>query len=214
MEPNYTGFWAEPQQARARGTSGLAIAALILGVIGLWPLALIFAIIALVQIGRSGQGGKGLAITGLVFALLWAVAQVFFVVLVVNTAKKVINQPVKVGKQAAAIQLRRGDCFDMVAGGSTSTTIRACNQPHDGQVVVTFTLQDSSYPGDAKARQESQRGCTQQVNALFKTHKPNRALQLYTLYPKQIGWTIGEHTVRCALLSGDGTKISSSLLKH
>jgi Domain of unknown function (DUF4190) len=74
MEPSYTGFWTEPQQARARGTSGLAIAALILGILGLWPLALIFAIIALVQIGRSGQGGKGLAITGLVFALLWAVA--------------------------------------------------------------------------------------------------------------------------------------------
>jgi hypothetical protein len=35
MEPNYPGFWTEPQQARARGTSGLAIAALILGIIGL-----------------------------------------------------------------------------------------------------------------------------------------------------------------------------------
>jgi hypothetical protein len=60
-------------------------------------------------------------------------------VLVVNAAKKVINQPVKVGKQAAAIQLRRGDCFDMVAGGSTSTTIRACNQPHDWKKVITRT---------------------------------------------------------------------------
>jgi hypothetical protein len=53
-----------------RGTNGLAIAALVLGILWVYwvgsILAVIFGHVALSQIHRSRQGGRGLAIAGLV----------------------------------------------------------------------------------------------------------------------------------------------------
>ena len=54
-----------------RGTHGLAIVSFVLGILWLgWLgsiLAVIFGHVALSQIARSGQNGRGLAIVGLVF---------------------------------------------------------------------------------------------------------------------------------------------------
>jgi hypothetical protein len=65
------------QQAPRRGTNGLAVAALVAGVLGFmwWPAvaAIVFGHAALGQIKRSGgmQSGRGMAITGAVFGYLW-----------------------------------------------------------------------------------------------------------------------------------------------
>lgn len=60
---------------RPSGTSGLAIASLILGILGLFlvtaVLAIIFGVIALRETRRSGQGGRGLAIAGISIAAVW-----------------------------------------------------------------------------------------------------------------------------------------------
>ena len=62
--PNPNTAYASP------GTNGLAIAALVLGILWLYwvgsILAVIFGHIALSQVRRTGQGGRGLAIAGLV----------------------------------------------------------------------------------------------------------------------------------------------------
>ena len=62
---------SRPTFVRAsRPTNGLAIASLVAGVFWMWwigsALAVVFGHIALGQIARSGQSGRGLAITGLV----------------------------------------------------------------------------------------------------------------------------------------------------
>jgi Domain of unknown function (DUF4190)/Septum formation len=54
-----------------RKTNGFAIAAFVLGMIGGTILSLTLAIVALRQIRETGQRGKGLAITGLVFSVIW-----------------------------------------------------------------------------------------------------------------------------------------------
>jgi hypothetical protein len=55
-------------------TNGLAIASLVAGVFWMWwigsALAVVFGHIALGQIARSGQSGRGLAITGLVLGYI------------------------------------------------------------------------------------------------------------------------------------------------
>ena len=74
----YNAYPMMPMQQAPQGTPGLAIAALICGLLGWIPfwigfilciLAIIFASIVLSQT-RSGQPGRGLAITGLVFGLV------------------------------------------------------------------------------------------------------------------------------------------------
>ena len=63
---------AQPQYVvvqQSPGTNGLAIASLVLGIIWIYwigsILAVIFGHVALAQIKKSGQGGRGLAIAGL-----------------------------------------------------------------------------------------------------------------------------------------------------
>ncbi len=68
------------------GTNGLAIASLILGIVWVFGvgaiLALIFGIVALRQIDRTpGQGGRGLAIAGIVLGGVGIAGLVLFIVL-------------------------------------------------------------------------------------------------------------------------------------
>ena len=59
---------------RSTGTNGLAIASLLLGVLWMWSLGSILAVVighvALGQIARSGQSGRGMAIAGIVLGYL------------------------------------------------------------------------------------------------------------------------------------------------
>ncbi|MBW3556105.1 MAG: DUF4190 domain-containing protein [Actinobacteria bacterium] len=77
-----------PAPSAAAGTNGFAIAALILGAIGAVVLAPIFGIIALIQIRKRGQPGKGLAIAGLVLAGSWTLLIVAVAVVVLLTDAK------------------------------------------------------------------------------------------------------------------------------
>jgi hypothetical protein len=56
--------------APVRRTNGLAIAALVLGICGFGILPVIFGHIALGQVRRTGDGGGGLAVAGLVLGYL------------------------------------------------------------------------------------------------------------------------------------------------
>jgi hypothetical protein len=74
------------------GTNGLAIAALVLGIIWVWwvgsILAVIFGHVALSQIHHSRQGGRGLAIAGLVLAYAW-LALLLLLIIGVGAARTV-----------------------------------------------------------------------------------------------------------------------------
>jgi Domain of unknown function (DUF4190) len=82
--PVYAG-----QPPAENGTNGFAVASFILGLLGLVTpaviLSIIFGIIALAQIGKRPQRGKGLAIAGLILSFVW------IVVLVVLIAVSIIS---------------------------------------------------------------------------------------------------------------------------
>jgi hypothetical protein len=77
--------WAPAQQP---GTNGLAIAALVLGILPIFGvgamMAIVFGVIARGQIARSGQGGKGMAIAGIILGSLWIVVVVVIIIVVVT----------------------------------------------------------------------------------------------------------------------------------
>jgi hypothetical protein len=67
-------------------TNGLAIASLVLGLVGLCVplcplLAVIFGAIALSQISKTGQEGKGMAIAGLILGIVKIALGVLWVIL-------------------------------------------------------------------------------------------------------------------------------------
>lgn len=72
----------------AQRTNGMAIAAFVCPLVMcvLFPLGIIFGHIALSQIARTGEGGKGLAIAGLAISYVTAAAVVVFLLLPVLLA--------------------------------------------------------------------------------------------------------------------------------
>ena len=89
---------AYPGGPSGRGTNGLAIAALVLGILWLCAvgsvLAIVFGFIALSQIKARPQGGKGMAIAGIVLGIIGILATVAIVIAIRTAADEIIdNQP-------------------------------------------------------------------------------------------------------------------------
>lgn len=84
--PRTSAGWGPPEPPRP-GTSGMAVAAFVLGLLGIVGvsaiLGIIFGIVALNDIRRAPQGGKGLAIAGIVLGSAWLALTVILIVIIV-----------------------------------------------------------------------------------------------------------------------------------
>ena len=69
-------------QVAAERTNTLAILALVFGILGGY-LAIIFGHLALSQIKRSGEQGRGLAITGLILGYFWVAVTLVIVIIAI-----------------------------------------------------------------------------------------------------------------------------------
>jgi hypothetical protein len=73
--------------ATGRSTNGLAIASMVLGIIWVYwlgsVLALIFGFIALNQIGKRNEGGRGMAIAGIVLGFIGLGVLILVIILAV-----------------------------------------------------------------------------------------------------------------------------------
>lgn len=66
---------------KSTGTNGLAIASFILSLVGLGVIGLVLGIIALNQIKKTGEQGKGFAITGIVLGVLSVLAGIIVIIM-------------------------------------------------------------------------------------------------------------------------------------
>lgn len=67
-----------------RGTNGMAIASLVLGLVGLSVLAVVFGHVAKSQISRTGESGDGMASWGLVLGYLQLALSLIFLIYLKN----------------------------------------------------------------------------------------------------------------------------------
>jgi hypothetical protein len=86
-QPGYPPQYPYPYPAyRSQSTNGLSIASLVLGILWLWwigsVLALIFGYIALNQIKQRNESGRGMAVAGVVLGWIGVGTFVLFVILV------------------------------------------------------------------------------------------------------------------------------------
>jgi Domain of unknown function (DUF4190) len=84
MPPYY-----QPGYQQRRRTNGLSVASMVCGICGfmyLVPavLGIIFGIIALRQINRDGNDGKGMAIAGIITGSLWLIGFVVLIVAIIT----------------------------------------------------------------------------------------------------------------------------------
>jgi hypothetical protein len=73
------------QQIQTTSTNGLAIASMVLGIVWVWwigsILALVFGFVARKQIRERGQRGDGMAIAGIVLGCVGAATLLLFIIL-------------------------------------------------------------------------------------------------------------------------------------
>jgi hypothetical protein len=81
------------QPAAVVKTSGMAIASLVLGILGISLFAIIFGIVALNQIKKSNGfiTGKGMAIAGIILGTISIIVTIIIIVVVVVAAPTITN---------------------------------------------------------------------------------------------------------------------------
>jgi len=197
--------------------NGFAIAGFVLGLVSAVLLSVIFSIIALVQIRRRRQRGKGLAIAGLVLSGVWVVAIVVIVaVTAVSKAHRSTTGTITGSGQVDIFSLRVGDCFQNPPPGETKlgvaqVTAVPCTTPHNAQVFAQFNSTDATYPGRQALVHEARHGCRAQEAASLDKSKITGTMTLRFLFPVPQAWTAGRRALTCLVV--DSTKdLTSSLL--
>lgn len=193
---------------RREAWSGLAVAALVSGILPTIPLALVLGPLALARIRRTGERGRGLAIAGLALAGTWTVAAAVTAAGVI-IAQRHQARPVPVSLPAV-FSLRTGQCFNSGRNGISGLTVVACGQPHDGEVYATYRVAGRPWPGNAALHGEASQGCMSGLAGYLNPQLATTTLAESYIYPDAGAWAAGERTVVCEIRSTAG-KLTGSV---
>ncbi|MFI8259494.1 DUF4190 domain-containing protein [Streptomyces sp. NPDC085665] len=197
------------QQAYAEpALNGFALASLLVGLVCLPPLGVVFAVVALVQIARKGERGKGLAITGLVVSLAMTLA----LVLVADRVGERLFERLDTveqyedveGELTAMDEMRRGDCFNVPGGDLLAERPfiykTACTGPHEGEVTSSTRLAGGAFPGTPELRRTAVDACwkAQDAYAMDTWALPPYA-EMFYFVPTHESWGGGDRRLLCVI---------------
>jgi hypothetical protein len=227
------------RRASAPGkANGFAVASLILGLLGITVIGavagIVLGILALGQIRRTGQRGRGLAIAGLAFSALWLVLIGAYFVL--HGGKNPSPPPASTGHSSSptpgpsstashgplstnVFALRPGQCFQnppasQTVLGVTYVTVVPCSTPHNAQAFVQFNATGTSYPGVDALKRQADTGCHGRIRKSVQTSKIKNSMTLHYLYPLQSSWTSGHKTITCLIVNSKPNMKTSLLRTH
>ncbi|MBP2478148.1 hypothetical protein JOF53_007020 [Crossiella equi] len=196
--------------------NGFAIAALVLGILGnLLLLGIIFGFVALSQIRRRGDSGKGMAVAGIVTGSLWVCLIVVGVVVSASMSARLdANGQVVESGRLSVFQLDRGHCFDGISDRkeAVSVTAQPCTDPHQAEVLDRFTVSGGSgYPGVAKVQETVDEECSRRVPAKLSEGPLADRLEMMYFYPTAESWRRGDRNAVCVAVGVNGTKLTEPL---
>ncbi len=193
-------FPGPPAQQR---TNGMAIAALVVGIVGgLFVVGsivgLVLGIVALSQIRRTGEKGRGLAVAGIVLSCAWIVLiAVVAVAAISSSAQRDGSGTVTAGGTTSVRSVAVGDCLNDLPDGRTvrSLKVAPCDQPHTGEVFATYDSPPGTYPGQEQLQDEAERRCPDLIDG----YAPGAGdgFTLFTLVPTDGGWRGGDRSTQC-----------------
>lgn len=186
----------QPAYPTKQGTNGFAIAALILGILGGVLLSVIFGIIALRQIKRTGQSGRGMAIAGLVISGLWVlvVAAIVILALVFDDGS------------VRATSIKTGDCIaESPADGANVTRLPkvSCDEPHEGEVYAMIPVSGDTFPGQTAMESEYEQRCVTALDSYAPDAANDPEISSFLLYPSRDTWDAGDREVACIAITND-----------
>nr|WP_307622259.1 DUF4190 domain-containing protein [Streptomyces sp. V3I7] len=186
---------------RPASVNALAVASLVLGVLCCVPgLGLVLGIVALGQIRRRGERGRGMAIGG---SVLSGIGLALWVLALATGGATAFWQGVKEGvDDGASISLAKGECFDAPGGALEGDTYDVdkvpCSRGHDGEVFASFRLTGSAYPGDTKVADLADQRCYGLRDGYaMDTWAVPGDVDVYYLTPTRDSWSVGDREVTC-----------------
>lgn len=194
-----------PYGAPRSGTSGLAVASLVSGIVCcLPPLGLILGLVALPRIRKKQQKGKGFAIAGI------ALSTVSCLLIVLGFATGGFGEfwqgfkegMDKAGSSKSAFSLRKGECFDVpgkIEANTEDVDVVDCAKPHEGEVTGGFKITGyGKWPGDKALDGLAEERC-QEINNAYTLDKWAVPDDVWTYYylPSSLSWRGGDRTVTC-----------------
>ncbi|MFJ6390509.1 DUF4190 domain-containing protein [Streptomyces sp. NPDC091972] len=187
--------------ARPSSVNGLAVASLVLGVLCCFPaVGLVLGVIALAQIRKKGQSGKGLAIAGSILSslglALWVTA------LATGGLSEAWDGFKKGATEGTAFSVVKGQCFDAPGGSLEGLTYDVeevpCAGEHDGEVFGEFRMTGSAFPGDSAVSAAADEKCypLQDTYAMDTWALPED-VDVYYFGPTRQSWRLGDREVTC-----------------
>ncbi|GGQ20569.1 hypothetical protein BKA00_001072 [Actinomadura coerulea] len=198
-----------PPAPAGRRTNRFAVIALATGLLGLAPVAVGFVIAALVQTGRRGEKGKGLAIGGLVASVAWAAAVALTLALL---PADVNESSVREDGKVAVIAMRPGECFNEFEEGPAGMFVRRspCSTPHQGEVGAEGELPNIPYPGEKEVAAGALTVCQERTDFLLGSqYGPD--LKLHVAPPDENAWKNGRRAAKCVMLYAGSGRLPTSL---
>ena len=196
-----------PSQA---GTDGFAIAALVLGILGVF--GVVFGIIALRRIRRTGAHGRGLAIAGIVLSCSWiALIAVGAVLAAFGSAHRSSSGDLTVAGDVTLADLRVGDCVTSLPSGSVLTVhVAPCSDPHAGEVYDVTALSAGPYPGDDQVRRVAVGECQEALPGYVSAAPGTTGYAINYLRPVEASWST-DRKVICIAHDPSGAPLSGSI---
>lgn len=220
MHPSTQGWQPYPQYAPKPSVNGLSITSLVVGIVCcVPPLGLVLGLIALWQIKKRGERGKGMAITGIVLS------SISTALLLVAVARGGIGEALdgfrkgmdEAARSRSTLDLRKGDCFNLPGSGvqeqeTTDVAVVDCAGEHEAEVAGGFKVRGyDSYPGESRLDELADKRC-REINDTY-TLDPwavPKGTEMYYYLPTKRSWRLGDDAVTCAFAT-EGAKIRGSV---
>jgi hypothetical protein len=160
---------------------------LVFGVLGGVLISVVCGIVGLNR-AKKGQGGRGMAIAGLVLSGLWIVGIVALVVFLVVFDKGPVS----------ATEVKAGDCLKELPASGLVITVDTgpCGEPHTGEIFSVMKMPDGDFPGQF-AIEEYQNKCAPELAKYAPDAAEDPDVGLFVLYPSEDSWGQGDRIVTC-----------------
>jgi hypothetical protein len=179
-----------------------AVASLVLGILGFCGLSVlaapVFGIVALVQIPKRNQTGRGMAIAGIVLSVVWVAVFTGALIVSVDLSSR--------GTAPTGQALKAGECY---LKQDTDIAKASCTKPHDGEAFATFTLTPpTGAPSDDELEQAAAAGCQVRSDEYFGAGVEPDSGEVVTFHPSGADWAAGKHTAVCAAQARGGQYVT------
>ena len=191
----YSGGYGQPypMPPQPAGTNWWAVVSLVFGVLGAVLISVVAGIVGLSKASK-GQGGRSMAIAGLVLSGVWMLVGVALIAFLVANKDDIFDP-----SSVSASDIGLGDCLaEIPSDASLVASVQTvdCAEPHKGEVYYVVDVPGDDFPGQA-AIIEYQDRCQPALREFSPAAMADPEVGMFVLYPTEDSWRRGDHAVTC-----------------